>query len=563
MVAGQEAVIPHLGGAGPRAFRIRIQPPPPGEPGGQADALQRFLINFQDGDDVAGVGPRIANPVQINVFPHQPNNARAAPRGALQPQANDVIINNMDIPPLVRPIPLNQPVENEQGQPQVPEPGDGRGAYNNLLRQLMPMLERAQMVNPIPIRRALAPGPEDPNVDEDVFHQPLPVRLPPFRMRVGPGFMQAPRPAERETRPTRHQNTERDELAAQIQQIIASVQQENVANASPQNNGNKVDEPQPSTSTQSETNRVEEISKSIEEKEEEINELIRRREGQEQALIDAMRNVMEVAGDNGELKRKAVPIFLRLQAEELKARRKMIDLRERIVSGGEAEIAEAEKKVQNVLQELEEYEQNALKELKNVKARDGNEKNNEEPQPCTSAQTAKETVPSETIEVDAPAPPVLGLRTRDTTAKDASEEEEENKEDKNEQTGEVRARIQTMVRQRQQEGVNLHQALRDAIAQGGNDAEIQERLQPILMRLDTDELTAMHRILEVLHECIAEGLNPGQVEQRLQNIVDRQREDERTALEAMQAVVTQQRNQQQQSATVFAGNVSLQVVVVK
>ena len=560
VVAGQEAVIPRLGGAGPRAFRIRIQPQPAGEVG-EPDALHRFMINFQDGDDVAGARPRVPNPVQVNVFPHQPNNAVAAPQGAPQPQANDVIISNIDIPPLVRPIPLNQQVDNQQAQPPVPAPvpaaaaapaaWDGRQVYNNLLRQLMPMLERVQMVNPIPIRRAPAPAPEEPNLDEDLFfHPPLPMRLPPLRMRAGPGFMQGARAAEREPRPARHHNTEHDELGTQIQQIIASVQQENASKTPTKQNETKVEEPQPSTRRQSEAaSKTGEIGKSIEEKEEEINELIRRREGQEQALIDAMRNVMEEAGDNGEVKRKAVPIFLRLQAEELKATREMIDLRERIVNGEEAEIAEAEKKVQDVLQELEEYEQNALKELKDVTAKDGKENKVDEPQPGTSAQTAHEAIPPEKIDNNTSEQTDLRPRTRGSTAGQDADKEAEREEDKeqgkDEQTGEVRARIQAMVRQRQQEGVNLHQALRDAIAQGGNDAEIQERLQPILMRLDTDELTAMHRILEVLHECIAEGLNPEQVELRLQNIVNRQREDERTALQAMQAVVAQQRNKQQ------------------
>ena len=556
VVAGQEAVIPRLGGAGPRAFRIRIQPPPPGEVG-EADALQRFMINFQDDDDVAGAGVRVPNPVQVNVFPHQPNDAAAAaPRGHVaQPQANDVIINNIDIPPLVRPLPLNQQADNVQPLPPVEARGDGRQVYNNLLRQLMPMLERAQMVNPIPIRRAPVPAPEEPNLDEDMFfHPPLPVRFQPLRVRGGPGLLQVPRQGEREGRPVRHHSTERDELGTQIQQIIASVQQENTAKTQLKTK-NDTEESQPSTSSQVETKTGEKISKSVEEKEEEIKELIRRREGQEQALIEAMRNVMQEAGDNGEVKRKAVPIFLRLQAEELKATRKMIDLRERIVNGGETEIAEAEKKVQDVLQELEEYEQNALEELKDVIAKDRSEAEEDEPRPGTSAETAHEAVPPENETRSDLIPDTSG-----GTVKDASEISEESNEEGNEEKGEhagqVRARIQAMVRQRQQEGVNLHQALRDAIAQGGNDAEIQERLQPILMRLDTDELTAMHRILEVLHECIAEGLNPEQVEQRLQNIVNRQREDERTALEAMQAAVAQQRNQQTHQQNAVAGMVN-------
>ena len=265
---------------------------------------------------------------------------------------------------------------------------------------------------------------------------------------------------------------------------------------------------------------------------------------------------MQEAGDNGEVKRKAVPIFLKLQAEELKATRKMIYLRERIVNGGETEIADAEKKVQDVLQELEEYEQNALEELKDVIAKDRSQTDEDEPRPGTSAETAHEAVPPENVSQPDHIPDATGDAAKD--ASDKSEEgHEEGNEEKGEHAGQVRARIQAMVRQRQQEGVNLHQALRDAIAQGGNDAEIQERLQPILMRLDTDELTAMHRILEVLHECIAEGLNPEQVEQRLQNIVNRQREDERTALEAMQAVVAQQRNQQQHQQNVVAGIVNL------
>ena len=229
VVAGQEAVIPRLGGAGPRAFRIRIQPPPPGDVG-EPDALQRFMINFQDDGDVAGAGLRVPNPVQVNVFPHQPNDvAAAAPRDPVaQPQANDVIINNIDIPPLVRPLPLNQQADNVQPVPPVEARGDGRQVYNNLLRQLMPMLERAQMVNPIPIRRAPAPAPEEPNLDEDMFfHPPVPVRFQPLRMRGGPGPLQVPRQGEREGRPARHHSTERDELGTQIQQIIASVQQEN------------------------------------------------------------------------------------------------------------------------------------------------------------------------------------------------------------------------------------------------------------------------------------------------------------------------------------------------
>ena len=250
----------------------------------------------------------------------------------------------------------------------------------------------------------------------------------------------------------------------------------------------------------------------------------------------------------------------------------MLDLREIISQGGESDGQEAERKVQSLLKHLEDYETNCLQDLKDVISK---EKVGDEPQPGTSAQSEQQGAVSEqATETQQPQTRVLRPRAKPAAAipaqpaktKAAAEEKADNNKKANnatmdannrlaagllatppEQIGQVRERIQAMVQRRQQEGINLQQALHEAIAQGGDNAEIQARLQPILMRLDTDELTAMHRILEVLHGCVNEGLNPEQVEHRLQNIVERQREDENNALEAMQAVVATPRLQGRQT----------------
>ena len=237
----------------------------------------------------------------------------------------------------------------------------------------------------------------------------------------------------------------------------------------------------------------------------------------------------------------------------------MLDLREIIAQGGESDGQEAERKVQSLLKHLEDYETDCLQDLKDVISKEkanGDKAVNNEPQPGTSAQSEQQAAEPQQPQgrvlrprvKPTPAPPAVPAKTKTVTEeKTDNNKKADNASDNRvavgllstppEQIGEVRERIQAMVQRRQQEGINLQQALHEAIAQGGDNAEMQARLQPILMRLDTDELTAMHRILEVLHGCVNEGLNPEQVEHRLQNIVDRQREDENNALEAMQAVV--------------------------
>ncbi len=567
-------------GAGPEPLRIRIHNPPAGlmdvqrlvnpEPGRlDVMGLQR-LVNPEPGRlDVMGLQrlfdaepgrPRDLNPVWIPdlnpvVIPFRLNNNNAvAPEPAVvAPQANDVIINNVDIPPLVRPH-LNNNNNNQQQQQQ----GDNNAAAPaqqgpdafpfNILGQLMPVLDRAQPGNPLPIRRAPMELVDELDMDDDMFLlRPLRVPLPPMRVRGGPPFLMPLRPVDREARPTKQGNSDHEDLGNQIQQIIASVQEEDGVQSPEkrQDSGEqkRAEAPVPSTSTEDNTaNASAEAKKTTDAKEEKINALIKRREGQEHVLIEAMRDVMKNAGGHKEAEKRAVPIFLSLQAEELNATRKMIDLREQIVNGGEAEINEAEEKVQEVLRELYEHEQNALAELSNVIAKCKDEKKaagieTMEPQPGTSAQTAHEAFPPPGLEEDdAPAPAQTTSNGNETVPGKEGES--------NDFAEQMRTRFQSLVRGFDQDDSNLHQALTDAIAQGSRNADIQEQLHPILMRLDTDELTARHRMLEALYDFTTAERNVEDLEERLENIITRQREDERNALEAMQAVVVQQRNHQ-------------------
>ncbi len=103
-----------------------------------------------------------------------------------RPEANDVIINNIDIPPLVRPNP-NAAIGNQAA------PNDA--AFNNILRNMLPMAQHVIRLNPVPLHRPpwLEHPPWERNNNNNNEGEPeendLPVRIPQLRMRLGPGPM--------------------------------------------------------------------------------------------------------------------------------------------------------------------------------------------------------------------------------------------------------------------------------------------------------------------------------------------------------------------------------------